>query len=634
MQSKVFGRFFTFISSLLSPDASKPKYEESLDDLDQVIRWGRKHPIVMSLDAQDNICFPDNHEALELVRPDLVGNYAERGGSWKGVRILQRLHEWDLAAANTICPPTGSTWTCHYDLKQEPKQIDYMMVSKPLLHGASCPPQASTANDSDHVPIIFITAASDYEETKEFSFPKNIGFKICDDKIVQYNNEFLSSLGVYRASRANFDKRRAYHIFTDGSHEPGDKSSWAYVVFPEGGDPDGSEKPISTAAGITSLRGEPSYRGAAQHSSFTGEATALIEAFLFLLSDAAEHLGITESSSINVRTDSQVSIDFMRGAAKPDKSLELVVVLQFLFIRMRSYFWNFDVSWVEGHSGTYGNELADQYAKKARIEANYQELSLHVQFMRLRPDLLERELQAIQGSHQIPQVANNDSGCSASLCGAVAESVRTEQSASVQGHVHASQRDSEDHLDRQASLGLLPPYPTLMEASARVHQSAKKFAHYVAKPRPPKVPKDDPDRVPCKELERQRRVCTNQELNVRICKNIQKVRRKLDRRNKKLEAEWKSGNATHCWHNSFKARASNVDVPIKDEAGRHISNIIERLDKAADYFESKDDPHNSLPDWLLSKTFSAQDLDRLRGINLVTKRKACSSLSRGEDRAH
>ena len=36
---------------------------------------------------------------------------------------------------------------------------------------------------------------------------------------------------------------------------------------------------------------------------------------LFLLSDAAEHLGITESSSINVRTDSQVSIDFMRGAA-------------------------------------------------------------------------------------------------------------------------------------------------------------------------------------------------------------------------------------------------------------------------------------------------------------------------------
>ena len=97
------------------------------------------------------------------------------------------------------------------------------------------------------------------------------------------------------------------------------------------------------------------YLGAVVGSNNTGELSAIIEALLFAL----EH----DYERVHVHTDSQWSLNMVTGKWRPKTNKQLVLLAQRLAYKsgMHTTF-----SWVKGHAGSEGNEVADTLAGEGR----------------------------------------------------------------------------------------------------------------------------------------------------------------------------------------------------------------------------------------------------------------------------
>ena len=97
------------------------------------------------------------------------------------------------------------------------------------------------------------------------------------------------------------------------------------------------------------------YLGAAVGSNNTGEMSAIIEALLFAL----EH----DYTRVHIHTDSQWSLNMITGKWRPKTNKQLILLAQRLAYKsgMHTTF-----SWVKGHAGSEGNEVADTLAGAGR----------------------------------------------------------------------------------------------------------------------------------------------------------------------------------------------------------------------------------------------------------------------------
>jgi hypothetical protein len=97
-----------------------------------------------------------------------------------------------------------------------------------------------------------------------------------------------------------------------------------------------------------------------QHASiFTAEATAIVEAILFLLR--------TKVQEAIIHSDSRSVPMAIHGTPNKSSSNWHIPVIKSLLRSSRKFGFTYHLSWVKAHSNIHGNELADSCAKSASL---------------------------------------------------------------------------------------------------------------------------------------------------------------------------------------------------------------------------------------------------------------------------
>jgi hypothetical protein len=84
--------------------------------------------------------------------PEIVGCRADGGRGAKGVAFLRRCAANRLALLNTFGEHRLGSHTCHYVLKREPKEVDYIGIAHARKHITSKTMDLS-CGESDHTAV-------------------------------------------------------------------------------------------------------------------------------------------------------------------------------------------------------------------------------------------------------------------------------------------------------------------------------------------------------------------------------------------------------------------------------------------------------------------------------------------------
>ena len=126
----------------------------------------------------------------------MSGAWAEPGRGRRG----DLLHRWACAVgsafANTHTEQPHGTYTCNYDGKHMPKQIDFACASMVWLPQVLAQAVESTATRSDHRPVTMcVQMPGDRREFVEVTAPRVIKNWVCTNSY-DYNVTFRTSLGA------------------------------------------------------------------------------------------------------------------------------------------------------------------------------------------------------------------------------------------------------------------------------------------------------------------------------------------------------------------------------------------------------------------------------------------------------
>ena len=183
------GKKLRLISSHLEAGHSLEAYEVSLAQLESALPAAPGQMVIVGLDGQDRV-----GPRMPWDLP-LIGDFAEEPRGQKGELLVRFAHLHSLLFANTQAVDPLGTYTCHYNLKSEPKQIDYFLV--PGASGPKCQASVleSTATVSDHRPLYLVWEMDKYKE--EFCesevIYKPIGWK---RSCAEYQENVLEALGA------------------------------------------------------------------------------------------------------------------------------------------------------------------------------------------------------------------------------------------------------------------------------------------------------------------------------------------------------------------------------------------------------------------------------------------------------
>ena len=155
----------------------------------------------------------------------MVGPLTDKPAGVKGRIIRNIMPELNMFAANTFADGHDGAWTCHYFLKAEPKQIDYVWGSMDLTRRLTCSPRDIDATPTDHRAMVWEiqgdeVGGKDMRSRRKRAGRKKkpIGWKLEDLGYAMAVKDVLGLDGpvVYSEAASVDFMNVSFHIFTDG----------------------------------------------------------------------------------------------------------------------------------------------------------------------------------------------------------------------------------------------------------------------------------------------------------------------------------------------------------------------------------------------------------------------------------
>ena len=354
----------------LDANSSGPEFMSSLDDVTFLMSQAPRGALrIVGIDAQ---------ASLHLATPENphVGPHTHHHHStheWKTHHLLDHLSAWDLYAAHTFAPLDNGLWT-HLPRTGigEAKQIDFILVDKPLLRDATTDIVEMAATASDHRALLFSTFP---ETLTELRVPRTrqklVGWKPTDTEA--YHKQIRNKLGITSLPpkappNAEDTPRGTWYAATDGSWKRTNptKAGWGFVLATPNADPDSNQEQVvySNFGSVILDSRDGDYLGSDWASNNSGELTALAELCFYLLA-MREELTLFYND-VQVAIDSKYAMFIAQGRISPKKNMYLVTLVRYLWQRV-CLFYNANLVWTRGHSGNFLNEQADALAEQGRL---------------------------------------------------------------------------------------------------------------------------------------------------------------------------------------------------------------------------------------------------------------------------
>lgn len=277
------------VSSHLFANRGLVPYCKSIDDLEQLcFSDNLRRYVMIGVDAQDVIGPSSSDDA------HVLGEWAENGRGYKGELFLRFCIAHDLRLLNTFDRDPLGQFTCHYYLKKEPRQVDYVCSNLPPAARVSCRIHESTATLTDHRALLaeIQDRQHDYEHGLSIApnSSKPIGWRCTD---AGYNNIVRTSLNLPTASFCTEPPSSAYHVYTDGScymkRRKVVSAGWGFVTFPFGEEPSDTDMPELEAFGpVVVDQTSVNYLGARGLTNNTAELSGVVEFLLWVMAKSQE----------------------------------------------------------------------------------------------------------------------------------------------------------------------------------------------------------------------------------------------------------------------------------------------------------------------------------------------------------
>ena len=362
-----------FISGHLPANQIDDDYSDSIADLQYIID-GRPngYQVVMGVDAQEAVGGRDgeNHFS-DFFDLGVIGELTKGRCGTRGEILLNFMEFNGLSLRNTFGEGAEGIiqedcYTCNYDLRRLPKQIDYVASS---LRRVTARVVDATATSSDHRPIYaFIpwesflptgaTMAAQRERKK-----KPIGWIKSNQN---YNLELQKGLGLESVLNRAVEGGQKITIYSDGSKRTKDTrrgfAGWAFACFYT--DPTNiNDTPFKESFGrVANDSNDKMFLGAKVQTSCVGEVCAVIEAGLFILASIADGTVLT-GAEIIIRPDATYACGLISGWILPKENLVLAKLCTHIWNRIRKFVL-VKVLKVNAHTGNIGNDYVDALAKK------------------------------------------------------------------------------------------------------------------------------------------------------------------------------------------------------------------------------------------------------------------------------
>ena len=305
----------------------------------------------MGVDAQDCLYVPQADEC-PLIGPHTLGP------SRKAHFFRNFLYRHGLAALNTLQRSPVGQFTCTFDGRSAPKQIDYICASEGLRNRQfTCGARDTASTKSDHRPLIYRTSLLTQpilDNRVKLTRPKPIGWKLKDFSYASTISEALCDDPL----PLNVDCQ--YSIFSDGSKKERAKriksAGWGFAAFhtPE---PSKDTVPVVEAFGEVVTNPKANFFvGADRLTSCTGELSGAIEVALWLLGQSelfVDNALIPRGASVLIVFDATYVTGLLAGRFTPTHNVDMCKLLLHLWPMVTARF-RVVVQWRRSHKGDIG----------------------------------------------------------------------------------------------------------------------------------------------------------------------------------------------------------------------------------------------------------------------------------------
>ena len=293
-------------------------------------------------------------------------------GKKKGNTFFRFCLDRRLVLLNTLAEDPAGSYTCHFDLRSLPKQIDYICSNLPAWARSTCGVFQSAATLSDHRALLTYLVPIELKPVHiapVSKVRKPIRWTLTDESC---NHQIGHVFGMPAVIKEVMPEN-AYHAYSDGSciykRRRPISASWGFAVFPHGCEPTMHDQPIQKAYGPVVDKQHPMFIGSERWTNNTAEMSAAVEFLLWLLSNTESpnpvivpYTSTSLTATVILHTDSRYVMGIVLGKFRARENIHLATLLRHLW-RRASRIFNLHIVWVKGHSGDVGNDLADECAR-------------------------------------------------------------------------------------------------------------------------------------------------------------------------------------------------------------------------------------------------------------------------------
>ena len=605
------GWSLVLVCAHLSPKNSFVLYSQSLTDMKELIDAHPNDYVVLAVDAQDGVgCVDENVDLAAIIGPHGDGNQG-----WKGVEFSSVMHEYGLPVLNTLHYDELGPHTCHFYLRAEATQIDFMSCNLPQSSIVKCGKFECDATPTDHWPLRLSIASRRTQKKRDAGGvkrePKPVGWVMHDPT---FHSQVMAKILVANSQKKdphtemnnNFANKDCICCFTDGAFFSKRRlrtAGWGFVVFKAGLAIEAIHagiEPELTAFGSVQLSADDRlFLGAKQLSNNTAELSAIIELSFYIF--ASLQAQDPARFEFTIYSDSSYVVGLVNGKFSPKENLHISLLAVHMVQQLRRL-TRVNVCWIKAHAGLWGNELADRAAKAGATPSNHPEFwSRSIVFHSWGEQDFVSLLQVALGS------VENTGG----------------------GSLVASRFVGADDVVRETPAGIIvPSLGTVTKAISEVAKSCGKRQQKTLA----RLPDDDPTVNALRELERLRRQehcgVIRHWYSSQIAKARRKVRRKVMALRCMQAAE--AGRSFRCLHSR---RSKRKHVLSYLDADNNLCREADPTGKGDLLFSFYSDlftsPDLALPEWIDAR-WNANVLQELPIMSGTLVRMAALSFKKGK----